>query len=1252
MRICKFIVFIWLFVCPAIGAGQTFTYIDWETLKIDSVLRPYNKVIPLEEDYTSYNYNVLLEYPEYEKLTAEETQRLLQLLTNSLPSTPYVTTNVEVSRKKGFLDVSFLPIVFRDGHYQKMLSFKLTVKKSPKPVVRATNGATRQTSSRYAENSVLAQGRWVKIGITSDGVYRLTPDFLRQIGFNDPSRVKLYGYGGHVQDEVIDADNDFDDLEEVPLYRDEKGLLFYGNGLTKWTYTSGAAMAHRINNYARKACYFLTEGDAPLSILQAELPTTEPEVLVNSWYDATLYKKEEFAWYSSGRNLYENYNYANGNQRTYSLTTHDANVSGTLQIAFTAASSTPTTVTPTVNGTTLAAFTIGSLPEYTRAATGTSTYNIYLTGNTVDVTLTTTAGSDARLNYLKLVYERRFIMSQPYMTVAHNHTDVIKFLIDVNGRSNVVLWRLGRRGQPLVEIPSSNKEGNVWSYRVSNPASERYVAVDLDADYPTPEYVEDVANQNLHATEATDMVIIVPKSGKLTAQAQRLAEAHERIDGLRTIVVRADQIYNEFSSGTPDATAYRRFMKMLYDRAESEEDMPRYLLLFGAGVWDNRMYTSGLRSKNPDDYLLCYESENSVSETNSYVMEDYFGLLDDGEGNSLLTNKVDIGIGRFPVTTESEAGIMVDKTIAYMENKYAGAWKNTVCILGDDGDNNQHLEMAEEVASIIENEYPGMQVNRIYWDAYTREAGATGYTYPGAVSDIKRQMETGCLMMNYTGHGHARGLSHEFVLTLSEFNSFNSPRIPLWMTAACDVAPFDMNEDNIGETAVKHPTGSAVAFYGTARTVYAQQNVMMNRYFTRFVLGLNEYGQRNTLGDAVRLSKVNLVTPGGATDYTANKIHYVLLGDPALILGKPTLRVVVDSINGKKMDETADPAQFQAGSIAHISGHIEDGNGTHQTSFNGALTVTVYDSESLITCLNNSGADEAFTFTTRDKTLYNGRDSIRNGQFSLTFPVPLDIKYSSETGRMVFYAINNESTLEANGYNEHFVVGGTADDWETDNEGPQIAAYLNREGFIDGMTVNAEPYFVASLEDASGINTTGNGVGHNLELSIDNDPQQTYNLNSYFENDFGDYTRGTLAYSIPRMTNGKHTLRFKAWDVMNNSSEITLHFNVNGSLAPEIVDIFSTQNPATTSTTFVVQHDRPGTTADVKVEVIDLAGRVIWEYTESGTASDGICRIPWNLTTSGGGRLQTGVYLYRATVSTPDSKASSRTNKILVRCNK
>lgn len=1248
-----------LLVCVVRLCAQEFTYVDWQMLKPDTLPVYYTEVIPLEEDHRQFNYEVRLDYPEYVRLTAVEAEHVA-VWGENLPESPHIYNNVEVSRKTGVLDVAFIPIVRRDEAYYKLVSFKMKIVRRPKVQVQALPVPERKQTikNRYASSSVLAQGRWVKIGIKEDGVYRLTPADLKRAGFSDPSRVKLYGYGGHVQDEKIDADKDFDDLEEVPLYRDDKGLLFFGKGLVSWSVPdSKGRSTHRVNTYARQACYFLTEGDAPKTI--------EPAGGMSSFHknlDYTpahvLYEKEEFAWYQSGRRFYEAVNYATSNSHTYQLPVVDpvAAAGGTLKVSFAAHTTNKSgaTVRPVVDGSALPSISISQSGEYDAAREGVFTYTLsrLQEGDTgTQVTLTSTSGINARLGYLELCYRRKLRMRDAFLRIRHTETTPANFVIDANGRSALKLWRLGRRNEPMVEM-SGSWDGSSYVVPVTAPDLE-YVVVDVKADFPSPVILGEVSNQNLHETPAADMVIIIPSSGKLYAQAERLAEAHRSMDGLRVQIVRADQIYNEFSSGTPDATAYRRFMKMLYDRAETDADVPRYLLLFGDGVWDNRMLTAEARGLNPDDYLLCYESENSLSHTRSYVMEDYFGFLDDGEGVRLLEDKVDLGIGRFPVTTDAEARILVDKTIDYMENRHAGSWRNVVCVMGDDGDNNDHIERAEVIAKQIEEEHPDMQVNRILWDAYKREASASGYSYPGVTADVRKQMAEGCLMMNYTGHGNPRELSHEYAIKLSDFTAFSSPNLPLWITAACDVAPFDMLTNNIGENAVLNKNGAAVAFYGTTRTVYSPPNSLMNRYFTRYVLGRDSSGRRNTIGDAVRQAKVSVLTQGGGTSYSENKIHFVLLGDPALKLGVPDYELVVDSINGMKVGDGLPFADFKAGSVARVSGHVADASGVRLPDFSGVLSATVYDSKSVITCLNNGGkSDTAVVYLSRDKRLYTGSDSVRNGKFSITFPIPMDIKYSGESGRVLLYAIDNEKRREANGYTENVSVGGSSSELSGDKEGPKITAYLNREDFVSGGTVNASPYFVAMLEDESGINVTNTAVGHDLELTIDGDPSKTYVLNGEYVSELGDYRKGQLAYVIPSLPDGKHTLTFRAWDVVNNSSAVTLDFNVDGRLSPELINLTCTNNPAREQTTFIMRYDRPGTECSFTLEVFDFAGRKLWQHTEQGVSDNGIYYVNWNLTTSTGMPLSTGVYLYRATVSTSDSKAVSRANKIIVLGNK
>lgn len=1253
MRIRIFLLLSFLLASTLRAQTDHFTRLDWDVMRIDSVLPVYTEVVPLESDYTRYDYEVRLEYPQYEPLAVDESERM-KGRGESLPEHPVVQNSVGVSRGQGLLTYSFVPLVHRDGRYYRLVSCKMVIYKKAKPALQGRRPVRREKAERYTRSSVLAQGQWVKISVREEGVYQLTRSALTRMGFSNPDNVRLYGYGGHLQNEVIDADNDYDDLEEVPLYKTDAGWLFYANGLIHWK--KGAVSAsqprHVVNHYSNYACYFLTEAATPGTFPVEPSSTASVRYELTSFPEYVLHEKDEFAWFTGGRSLYEAYNYANGNSQTYTLPTVEPVVSegATLTVAFTAAATSSTQVVPTVDGTALPAMTVDALRKYWEAMSTTRAYRLTTlkegsAGTTVK--LTSTAGHDARLDYMELAYTRRLKMTGDYLAFSHTRTGTSRFSITQNAGQQLHVWRLGEPGEPVTEIVGT-QSGQTYAVVVDDP-TRRYVAVDVNARFPEPTVVGPVENQNLHGMDSVvTMVIIVPASGKLTAQAQRLARAHEERDGMRVQVVRADQIYNEFSSGTPDATAYRRYLKMLYDRAVSTEEAPRYLLLFGDAAWDNRMLSSAWRTTRPEDFLLCFESDDSFSETESYVMEEYFGLLDDGEGSRPLSDKTDLGVGRFPVRTAEEARIMVDKTLDYMENAHAGLWKNIVCVMGDDGDAKEHLSMADRVARNIEGNNPELEVRKVMWDAYPRVSGITGNRYPTITNKIYQQIEEGALMMNYTGHGITYCLSEEQVMRLEDFKRFSSLRMPLWVTAACDVMPFDTQTENIGETAVLNPNGAAVAFYGTSRTVYANINLTMNMLFTRYVFGQDDTGRRYRLGDAVRLAKNGMSA-------SQTKLHYALLGDPALIIGAPRNRVVLDSINGIKLDETTDVPALKAGSLVRFSGYIADASGALMNDFNGVLSSRLFDSENTVTCLNQAKKtpDETpFKFNSRDKILFNGSDSIRNGRFSFTFPVPMDISYSNEGGRVVFYAVSNDRQREANGYCEDFLVGGSSGELAGDTIGPKISAWLNSDSFVYGGKVNATPYFVATLEDESGINTTNNGIGHNLELVIDGNPKTTYNLNDYYVNEFGDFRRGSVAFSIPALSPGAHTLQFRAWDVLNNYSTTELACVVDPALQPRLASLAVTNNPAREQTAFVLQYDRPGSTCTFTIEVFDFSGRMLWTHTENGVSNTGLYTVPWNLTTGGGMPLSTGVYLYRATVSCDGSKEATQAQKLVISRNK
>ena len=1149
------------------AASQEYFNLTAQQVRIDSMLPRFTYAFPLDSHYADSLYSVSIAYPEFLPMSEADVKRYEKISGEVLPMLPEITQQISISRKKAQLEVSFVPLVWRDGKYQKLVSFQL--KRQAKALPQARRVARREETTGGTA-SMLATGRWAKIRVAESGIFQLTDDLLRRAGFTNSSKVHVYGYGGALQPEKLSSDYiaATDDLREVPICTAGGRRLFWAQGPVSWN------GAERIRNpYSQYGYYFLTENDSE------PLMQTEQELLQNyitsGELDNTLYEVDDYAWYHGGRNLYDSRPFTVDQARDYNVSLYGASGSGTVTVVLTAYdASKPSSATVSVNGTQVGTISIGACSTYLHANQTKQVFEVSSLAATNTIRIQQTSGGTMRLDYI---------------VVHTNQTPALP---------------------SLSQITTS-----------------------------APELVGTVANQNLHGDEAADMIIIIPASRKMQTQAERLKAYHEQKDQLRVRIVAADDLYNEFSSGTPDANAYRRYLRMLYERAQTDADMPRYLLLFGDGAWDNRMLSSDWKSYSPEDFLLCYESENSFSATDCYVSDDYFSMLDDGEGANLLSSdRGDVAVGRFPVRTEADAKILVDKVISYSENTYAGSWQNEICLMGDDGNENQHMEDADTVARLVEKMHPEYTVKRIMWDAYERVNSSTGHTYPDVTRLIKQQMQTGALIMDYCGHGAAYSISHETVLQLADFANTVSTHLPLWVTASCDIMPFDGQEENIGETALLNKRGGAVAFFGTTRTVYATYNRVMNLAFMREVLG------GISIGEAVRLAKNSLITT--RQDHTTNKLQYTLLGDPALRLAYPTHRAVVDDINGASVNE-GEPLTLKAGTTVTVRGHVEKG-GVRQTDYFGAVTATVRDAEEVITCRLNdkTEAEEPFVYSDRTKVLFHGSDSVQGGQFAIRFTVPQDISYSNSKGLINLYTLDNSRQAIANGKCDHFVLGGTTTA-ERNTEGPKVFCYLNSEDFVNGGKVNLTPYFVAVVSDDDGINATGNGIGHDIQLVIDGQTAQTYVLNDYFNYDFGSYTSGTVGFSIPTLTAGTHKLQFRVWDTQNNSTTTTLSFVVVESLQPVFFDVECTRNPAQTTTSFRVIHDRTGSEMDVVLDIYDMSGRHLWQHAETAVPTDNTYLIDWDLT-SGSSRVSTGVYLYRVRISSNGSSYASKAKKLIV----
>lgn len=1105
--------------------------------------------------------------------------------------------------------------------------------------------------NKYATSSALASGKWVKIQIEDRGIYKLTYADLRGMGFSDPAKVSVHGYGGCMLDE--DFSNPYiDDIPAVPVWRGDDYLLFYGCGVINWTYDkSTESFVHTNNPYSNYGYYFLTDATGTKE-MESVASAAGASLKVTTFDDYRLHEKDLVSVNNSGRELFgEAMDMTLSRDFSFTGITGITNDDGKIALRFIAK---PTTgngsVSMSVDGEKLLEKTIAQ-----SGSSGSETYTMARlvyevvdwkgdkgTNVKVNVRYGQLGHKNVHLDYIRLQMKREL---QPYGVCTFFRSlasvgNASRFVIQ-NANTNTMVFDVTDKLNP--KQMETELSGNELSFSIPAGTLREFALVQRNQAFPSPEVVGDVTNQDLHALPQTDMIIIAQPG--LTAQAERLAEAHRTRDGLTVQVVTPDAIYNEFSSGTPDATAYRRFMKMFYDRQTSEEDAPKYLLLFGDGAFDNRFITSGWQNVTTSNMLLTYQTEESLNER-SFVIDDYFGFLDDSNnGKELMSARVDIGIGRFPVRTLAEATNMVNKVIGYMDNKDTGSWKNNVCFVADDGSSADgyminHADQADRLGEYINTSHPEFLVNKIYFDAYKKDVSGGLATYPDVKTNIQKQLKNGLLLINYTGHGSTTAWSDERVLTESDITQSTYTRLPIWITATCDFCRFDASVTSAGEQVFLNKVSGGIGLFTTTRVAYSTPNFEINDNLIRNLFEKRN-GRRLTLGEVMKATKRAL----GSSRY---KLGFALIGDPALKLAYPEYRMQVTAVNGNPI--TDDPVDFKALQKITVEGEVLNADGNVATDFSGLLNPTVLDSRVSYETLDNNKTGNTFKYTDYSNILFIGNDSVRAGKFSFTFTVPKDISYSNEFGKMNLYASDETNNLEAQGAYLNYRVGGTDDNAEDDHDGPEIRVlYMNDSTFVNGGQVNTTPFFVARLWDKSGVNITGSSIGHDMMLIIDGDPSLSFNLNSYYELIPGKDGEGIVKYLLPALTPGIHTAEFKVWDIQNNSTTYEFEFEVVEGLKPYLLELTATPSPAREQVEFHLFHNRPESQLTVGIMVYDMMGRLQWKHQETGASElFKSYTVTWDLTNNRGGRLRPGIYIYRAAISSGGSKEATDAKKLII----
>jgi hypothetical protein len=717
---------------------------------------------------------------------------------------------------------------------------------------------------------------------------------------------------------------------------------------------------------------------------------------------------------------------------------------------------------------------------------------------------------------------------------------------------------------------------------------------------------------------------------KFLSQANELADFHRSTYNYKVHVVTTQQVYNEFSGGNQDITAIKTFMKMFYDRAGFDDSkMPDYLLLFGDASYDYKYRISG-----NTNFVPAYQSVNSTQPTRSYISDDYFGFLDDSESDA-LTSSLDIGIGRFPVRSIQEANNVVRKIKRYHERPdVLNPWRSWLAFVGDDEDARIHMRDCDDLAKNVQNNNPIYNLNKIYFDAYPQLTTAAGDRYPQVNEAITDAVTRGSLIVTYVGHGGETGWGHERVLTVPEINAWsNDDRYSLFLTATCEFSRFDdPQRTSGGEFTFLNPDGGGIALLTTTRLVYSSPNKeLADTFFDHVFNKVN--GEYPTLGDLLRLSKdPNNINNANGVNYR----NFALLGDPGIRLAYPDYQVMTTSV----------PDTLKALEKVTITGYVADANGQKLSSFNGLVYPTVFDSPREIETLNNDNAG-AFKFSTQTSPVFRGKASVTNGEFSFTFVVPKDIRFEAGVGRISYYAENG--SLDAMGYDDQFFIGGRADSSAQDNRGPDVNLWMNNEQFVIGGITDESPVLLAKVFDENGINTVGNGIGHDIVAVLDENTANAIVLNDYYESETDAYQRGEIRYPFSELEEGKHTLSLKVWDVYNNSGESNTEFVVANSADFAIKNVLNYPNPFTTNTEFHFDHNAPDQALGIRIQIFTVAGKLV-KTIDANYLSDGyhVGPIRWNGLDDYGDNIGRGTYVYRVEVTAPSGAKVTEYEKLVI----
>lgn len=1105
------------------------------------------------------------------------------------------------------------------------------------------SGSTGWTQNNTYQ-SVLSEHTWYRLAVTQEGAYQLDYATLQGMGIDlsalNPDRIKLFGNPSGSLPEK-NSETRPDDLTEMAIcvtgsddgsFDPGDLVLFYGQEPTRWVLMDGNKGYRRERNYYSDTTFYYLCVDSDTDGLRvgekSTLSIENTTTVISEYLDYVWHEEELFNPYSLGQNWFGEV-IASGDSalvipfsfpnlvKTKAMTLR-------LQVLGRIKKDKYLHYDAWVNDNHVADnVSIQYYGDHQYGRFSTIEKQITLDSDTAMFKLSFTPFSGALLylDYVEIFGWRQLKRTNDnfLFRLMPNQFGTDKSAVWVqNVSTDFWLWEVSSPLRPMLQ--DAVVSGNNLVFATDEQTEKRYVLFKPAKARHIASWTA-LPNQNLHAISQADNLIIA--SPDLLEQAQELADYHVAKDGLTSVVVDVTQIYNEFSTGTPDPSGIRDFVRMVYLRSAGQL---KYLTLFGRSSFDYRDLKG-----HGTNFVPTYETLDQPYWELSFAADDYFALMDANEGVN-CKGRVDIGVGRISVSTVEEAETVLRKIKHYDDLAAThGEWKTDLLLLADD-EILQYVNYIEGNSVIYDTLCPSLTANKVYCGAYPLTSTSSGIVNTGANADLMQALGQGALIFHYNGHGGYKGLTGESVFTNADINALNNyDCMPFVYTATCEFTKFDNPlVVSAGEQMLLNPHGGCVALFSPCRPTYGPHNNLQSRSIIPALLQRDANGMPQRFGDIIRQAKNNLLNFNNQSALADNiNIRFLFLGDPLIRFPLPQENIVVTKINGLVVS-TSDNTDLHAMSMVTMEGEVRNSNGQLDTSFNGTMWVRFYDQKTKMVVKFSDNSTRS-VYCHKD-VLYQGQVSVNAGKFSLFFQVPKDIKPGEGTPRFSFYACDTLRGIDAMGKFDELVLGGNDPAMVPDDEGPKISFYWNTPDFENGQSVERQGVLYADLYDAQGIYHYGYSLGRDIVMNSNFAACNHIILNDRYEPVMNDYRRGRIALPLSGLGPGTYEFTLKVWDTQDNASEASLWFVVDDDLF--LSQVHNYPNPFNDETRITLKHDGEDGNFDVNIEVFDILGRSVQHIYKKVSASGGVIEpIRWDGCGYSGSPLRSGVYLYRLTLT-------------------